>query len=327
MTRKSISVIAIMKNEEANIAEFLRSADRFADEIIINDTGSTDSSIELAISHPKVTLFESRWLNDFSEARNRCLEYVTGDFVVWLDLDDRVYDSAAERIRILAEEFDERSALFFKLRSLMNTDGDVIDMAQLRMFPANRGIYFENPIHEHVMNSLERQGITKYFATDVEILHLGYKDPELNKKKCERNIRILNTLPDGYFKFYNLAISFNVSKQYTNALQYFLMAEPLSPGSKEQDKCIFSISNIYLMNDMLDEAVEWYQKFNEPSFETMYLAAEIEAKQGQYEHALEIFEKVINSDYEVGTIGIAHSYIMKRSQLCIDILKKELSIV
>lgn len=327
MTKKTISVIAIMRNEEANVAEFLRSADRFADEIIINDTGSTDNSIELAISHPKVTLFESRWENNFSEARNRCLEYVTCDFVVWLDLDDRVYDSSAERIRVLAEEFDENSSLLFKVRSLMNKDGDFIDMAQIRMFPANRGVIFNNPIHETVIESLSSIGISRYFATDVEILHLGYQDPTLNKQKCERNIRILNTLPDSYFKFYNLATSYHVSRNYLTALQFFTMAEALAPGGQEQDKCIFSIANIYLMNDYLEEAKEWYLKFNEESMETMFLAAEIEAKQGQYEHALEIYEKVILCDNKVTTIGVAYSYIIKRCKLCIDILKKELSVV
>ncbi len=46
----TISVIVITKNEEQNLPRLLASI-RFADEIVINDSGSRDRTLEIAREH------------------------------------------------------------------------------------------------------------------------------------------------------------------------------------------------------------------------------------------------------------------------------------
>ena len=69
------SVCMIMKNEENVLGKCLSSLKDFnipTSNIIIVDTGSTDSSVEVAKSFG-ITPYDHKWNNDFSEARNiRC---------------------------------------------------------------------------------------------------------------------------------------------------------------------------------------------------------------------------------------------------------------
>ena len=86
-----ICVYAICKNEELFAERWLKSAEE-ADAIFVNDTGSTDKTIDILKSHPKVTLMEGKVRGDkfrFDKAWNELLEIIpdTFDFCVRLDFD------------------------------------------------------------------------------------------------------------------------------------------------------------------------------------------------------------------------------------------------
>ena len=61
---QSLSICMIVKNEERLLARCLESCRGVADEIVINDTGSTDATIEIARSHG-ARVIVSEWKNDF----------------------------------------------------------------------------------------------------------------------------------------------------------------------------------------------------------------------------------------------------------------------
>lgn len=103
-TRPTIALACIMKNEGPNIGPFLESVAGCFDAIYFTDTGSTDNSVDLALS-PKareiagcpiyVSKFE--WVEDFAKARQFSFDQVDPafDFVMWLDLDDALSDREA----------------------------------------------------------------------------------------------------------------------------------------------------------------------------------------------------------------------------------------
>lgn len=82
-----ISVIVITKNEEAMIKGCLESV-KWADEIIIADNGSSDKTKQIAREYTN-KIFEFEGL-DFSELRNNAFEKSAGDWVFYLDADERV---------------------------------------------------------------------------------------------------------------------------------------------------------------------------------------------------------------------------------------------
>jgi glycosyltransferase involved in cell wall biosynthesis len=91
-----LSVITLTLNEEQNIAACLESV-TWADELIVIDAGSTDRTLELARTYtPHVEVLP--W-KGYGAARNSALERTTGDWVLWLDADERVTPELAIEIR------------------------------------------------------------------------------------------------------------------------------------------------------------------------------------------------------------------------------------
>ena len=87
----SLSVCLIVKDEEAVIARCLNCAAKFADEIIVVDTGSSDGTVAEVKKFTDEVYFY-KWNDDFSAARNFSLEKAGCDFVMWLDADDVISD-------------------------------------------------------------------------------------------------------------------------------------------------------------------------------------------------------------------------------------------
>lgn len=83
----TLSVIIPTYNEEAYVAAALRSV-QFADEIIVVDSFSSDKTLEIAQKFTNKTL--QRKFDNFSNQKNFALEHATGDWVLFLDADERI---------------------------------------------------------------------------------------------------------------------------------------------------------------------------------------------------------------------------------------------
>ena len=82
-----LSVIITAKNEEERIVACLESV-KWADEIIVLDNGSHDKTIELAKKYTtKIFKFENQ---DYAAFRNKAIEQAKGDWVLYIDPDERV---------------------------------------------------------------------------------------------------------------------------------------------------------------------------------------------------------------------------------------------
>ena len=94
----TVSVALIVRNEERTLARCLGSVAGAVDEIVVVDTGSTDSTKEIARRYTD-RLFDYEWREDFAAARQFAFDRATCDWVMWIDADDIV--RGAERIRPL----------------------------------------------------------------------------------------------------------------------------------------------------------------------------------------------------------------------------------
>ena len=83
----TLSVAFIVKNEELELERILRQAAQVADELIVVDTGSTDRTKEIALNCG-AQVFDFKWIDDFSAARNEAFSHCTKDWILWLDADD-----------------------------------------------------------------------------------------------------------------------------------------------------------------------------------------------------------------------------------------------
>src|SRR5580765_6023272 len=114
----SVSLCMIVKNEEANLPSCLAPAADLVQQIVIVDTGSSDRTKEVAAGFG-ATVADFPWVDDFAAARNAGLPHATGDWIFWLDADDRIDDLNKVKLRALfAGLRDENVAYVMKVRCL-----------------------------------------------------------------------------------------------------------------------------------------------------------------------------------------------------------------
>ena len=101
-----LSAVVITKNETERIKACLESI-KWADEIIVMDNGSGDRTLEIAGEYTE-KIFRSN-LGDFSSIRNLATEKASGDWVLFVDADERVLEPLRKEIEVMIS-FSEFSA-------------------------------------------------------------------------------------------------------------------------------------------------------------------------------------------------------------------------
>jgi len=92
-----ISAVVLTKNEEKNIGDCLNGLS-WCDEIIVIDDGSGDKTIEIAKKHQAI-VFKHELNKDFGSQRNYGLEKAKGDWILFVDADERVSKELEEEIK------------------------------------------------------------------------------------------------------------------------------------------------------------------------------------------------------------------------------------
>ncbi len=241
-----LSLCMIVKDEEINLPECLEHIKSVVDEIIVVDTGSKDNTPDIAKRFgAKVYYF--KWCDDFSAARNESLRHATGDYIIYLDADDRIDEENVKKLARLKENFPEKKDLAYSLKIALPSQDGKSSAYQIRIFPNLPDIRFENPIHEQIIPSLKRNGI-KGVRTDITIEHKGYEDPLILRKKAERNLHILKRMlqedPDSWFAHYFLAQTYEVLGE-TDLFEYHLK-KAMCKELKESDPSWFIHAGIKL---------------------------------------------------------------------------------
>jgi len=165
----TLSVSMITKNEEANLARTLASV-RWADEIVVVDSGSTDRTEAIAREFG-ARFFVEAW-RGFGAQRNLAIERCTSDWVLALDADEEVSSELAEEIRGLLSAAPECAAYsvprrnFFLGRWIRH--GGYYPDAKLRLFRKGAAEWEERPVHEKMRST----GRVKRLRGDL--LHYAY---------------------------------------------------------------------------------------------------------------------------------------------------------
>jgi glycosyltransferase involved in cell wall biosynthesis len=84
----TVSATIITLNEGRNISDCLASLE-FADEIIVVDSGSSDTTEEICRANPKVRFFHHQW-EGYGSQKNFAAEQAAHDWILNIDADERV---------------------------------------------------------------------------------------------------------------------------------------------------------------------------------------------------------------------------------------------
>ena len=185
-----LSLCMIVKDEEQNLPLCIGPLKPVLDEIILVDTGSTDRTREVA-HHLGARVFSLSWGDDFSAARNESIRRATGDYILWLDGDDRFDEPEVQKLARLKSMLSPRrdKGYYLYVNNQSPVDGET-HFYQLRIFPRVPGAEFEGRVHEQIFHRLNRMGIP-LIQTDIVLRHTGYPDASAVVQKSERNLRLI----------------------------------------------------------------------------------------------------------------------------------------
>ena len=164
----TISLCMIVKNEEKNLERCLKSYAPLMDEIIVVDTGSTDKTKEIA-SRFTDKIYDFKWVDDFSAARNFSFEKATCDYIFSADADEVLDEENREQFAILKQVLDEEIEIVqmyygnqFQNGTIYNYDCEL----RPKLFKRLRNFTWIESIHETVRT------LPVVFDSDIVITHM-----------------------------------------------------------------------------------------------------------------------------------------------------------
>ena len=250
----------IVRNEAHQLAECLRPVAELFDEIIIVDTGSTDHTLEIAGQFTS-KVYRFPWCDDFSAARNESLRHATGDWVFWLDADDRV---SAENIAKLGKCFSQLGDQ--PQTYLMNTacsskfacEG-VSLITHTRLFRRHPQLCWRGRVHEQLRPEAATLGHQPVWS-DVRIDHTGYEDQGLQHRKLQRDLRLLRmdyaTDPDDASTLIHLGLTHYHLGRFAPARTYLNRLLSLSTEPSDYLRQVFGVlASMSMREGRLSEAL------------------------------------------------------------------------
>jgi glycosyltransferase involved in cell wall biosynthesis len=226
LSRASLSVCIIVKDEQALLPGAIWSVAVIADEIIVGvDTRTTDRTMQIAKDRGcRVHTF--KWEDSFSAARNIGLGKARKDWIMVIDADDRVTEWGQQTIRevLRRPRVDvEAYGVQIENRALDGSRLSVDPLPSVRLWPNHQGIHYVNRVHE-VPRGKHGDLSIGWLRGGIGLTHLGY-DPVLYemRAKDERNLalltRQLEERPGDRLLTYELARQHVIGKRYTQAAE------------------------------------------------------------------------------------------------------------
>ena len=140
----------IVKNEERNLARCLDSVRALASDLILVDTGSTDSTPLIAARYGARVIPFDFTLVDFAAARNRAIEDATGRWILVLDADETLDPAGIPELEALIA-LDDTCGYFLE-RHNHSSDPTVPANRDyvVRLFPNRPGYRYRGRVHETI---------------------------------------------------------------------------------------------------------------------------------------------------------------------------------
>ena len=199
-----VSAVLIVRDEEAVLEDCLRSLSGVADEIVVVDTGSVDGTLAICRRHG-VQLSHHAWHDDFAEARNVALDRARGEWVLYIDADERLVDADRASLESLL-----RSAEEVAFRVLLRPHLSMTPYREYRLWRNDPRIRFEGRMHERVVPAIQQVSVLDgkpIGDADLFLEHIGYEGDQTRKHR--RNLpllrRFLEEEPEHLFALHHLA--------------------------------------------------------------------------------------------------------------------------
>ena len=310
----TLSVCLIVKDEQDVLERCLLCVSKFADEIIIVDTGSTDDSLQIAKKFTQKVYF-FKWCDDFSVARNFAFDKASCDLLMWLDADDIITDENCAKINALKNKFEDFDMAVLPYATVFDGENPTFIYNRERIFRRDKSYRFSGEVHEAVVPH------GKIYYSDAVIYHKKVKqnEPLRNLRILQRKIAAGNTLSERDKFYYGRELLFNGMYRESIAV-----LEEFSEGNGWEVNRVEACLNLYqaylaigkekrAMNALL-------QSFSicPPNSQICCILGEYFLNRGEYKHSIYWYEEALKADNAEGSfINTDYLGFIPYMQLCV----------
>ncbi|MFI3177752.1 MAG: glycosyltransferase [Eubacteriales bacterium] len=228
-----ISVCIIAKNEEEKIGTCLDSLKPYNFEIIVLDTGSTDSTKEIALKYTS-HVYDFTWVDDFSAARNASIEKASHDWILIVDCDECIESCDTSALEAhMANHKDQMGSITCKSEAEDPNGGVTYSYGELPRFFHKGDFKYDGIIHEQVV-PYSKDASFESTLLPITLLHTGYHlSDEEHARKSARNIALLEQAvlkqPNSSYYHFQLGLDLSKMNEYARAKECFQTALSLDP--------------------------------------------------------------------------------------------------
>jgi glycosyltransferase involved in cell wall biosynthesis len=342
-TKHNISVCSIVKNEANNLAQMIESVIDFVDEIIITDTGSTDNTIEIAQKY-NAKIFEYKWDNNFSNARNYCISKATKNWILSLDADETLIVNNDFKYKL----DNENHVYMINIKNILDNGNEFINCQSTKLFPNFQDFKFYGAVHEYIHRE---KPYTKSIINEIEINHNGYNVRSQEKK--ERNLIILIKELDNYIKkddyykhlLYLIAKEYLITGNYNKGIDYYKQYINTNPDFNQSNfiNALTDMIKVFYISKDWDSINIYAEKYNNllinsPDF-CIYYGLYLSDILKNYQKAIFYYQKAIFNkkiqgiNYSLSSIDykpnllIGINYIeLKKPEIAVNYIKKAIEV-
>lgn len=213
MKKLPFSVCIITKNNAKTLERCLQSASNYFDEIVITDTGSSDSTKEIARFYTN-QIFDFTWNNNFADARNFAIKKATNDFIFSLDSDEEISKINCRQLLDFSKNTWKISAesKFWIFKAII---------------PLKRDTFQESSIANFF--NLKDQSMNSSFQSFIMAMQMKIsikKSSDISRNDWKK----LKETPDDSYLLYQLGRTYDIQKDFVNASEAYLKSLQTSPG-------------------------------------------------------------------------------------------------
>lgn len=308
---RSISACMIVRNEAQYIKQCLDSISPQVDEVVVVDTGSTDGTVDIARQYGNVKIYHLDWPDDFSVARNFANSKATKAWILSIDADEILtgLDTIKENLRpfycyrICTRNYTKNcffANLTYNKGEYEQEQGYAwFPSTKIRLFPNDKRVVWEFPVHEVVENSVYRLGMGIIETENVIVHHYGRLEETYEREHDEKYYELLKkqwkTCNADLRSLEQLAIQAQSMKKYDEAKGFWFEVLKLEPSSPLAP---LNLCHCWAEQGDWKEALKWATKSFVLSPDSMDSA-----------------QNLALCEFYAGDVAVAE-------KLCLDILKK-----
>ncbi|MDF2153937.1 glycosyltransferase family 2 protein [Vibrio sp. CAU 1672] len=218
MSKPTLAVALIVKNEAKHLRACLETVHGWVDEIVILDSGSNDDTQAIALEYTDKFFTNLDWPG-FGKQRQLAQTYVESEFVLWLDADERVTPELKNEILAAIEKHQPNQV--YRINRLTTAFAKEIRHSGwspdwvVRLYRTRDTRYNDALVHESVVipagfNVVSLKGRLKHFTYEklgeytrkTQLYMQAWADQREGKKRAS----LSGAIAHGFFRFFKMYI-------------------------------------------------------------------------------------------------------------------------